>query len=362
MRWGGPVTTKFESIQFLRFVAAALVVVTHATLFAQERLSPEFPVWHFGVMGVDIFFVISGFVMMVSVQRLLPRDNPAREFALRRIIRIVPMYWLATTLKILTLLLVPALVLHAGLNARTVGLSFLFIPHTNPQGSITPIHAVGWTLVFEMFFYAVFTLALLLRARLLLFCGAVLSSLAVLGAFADSSWPAVSFYASPIVLYFLAGMVIGSHVVEPDRRRLAIGLGYVVALFGAIELYATLDGQGTDLWNSGFRHLVAIGLVLVLVSSRVSTRTWPRWSTFLGDSSYSLYLFHPFIAPLAPAGLAVLGFGDLGGAGIALSIVLSVSSAVVGAALIYLLVEKPTTRWLQSRLLGRRPDVAPLSR
>src|ERR1700730_16626449 len=90
---------KLLSIQALRIVAAGLVVVTHSTFYAFERLDRNFFVWQRGTRGVDIFFVISGFVMIYSSQKLLALPGGWKTFAERRIVRIVPLYWLILRLK-----------------------------------------------------------------------------------------------------------------------------------------------------------------------------------------------------------------------------------------------------------------------
>src|SRR4051794_40777008 len=136
----------YTGVQALRFVAALLVVMTHATLYTSERLDDSLPVWHFGEVGVDIFFVISGFVMMVSTQRLVGRRDGWKYFWMRRTIRIVPLYWIATTIKLLALVVAPAAILHATLDPRDVVLSYLFLPSYNVDGLVQPLLGVGWTL------------------------------------------------------------------------------------------------------------------------------------------------------------------------------------------------------------------------
>src|SRR5262249_8314784 len=103
----------YEGIQSLRFFAAFLVVLTHSTFYASERLTQGIGFWPDGATGVNIFFVISGFVMVVSTAKLKSVADSWKIFVKRRIIRIVPMYWLATTLKLLAMILVPSVVLHS---------------------------------------------------------------------------------------------------------------------------------------------------------------------------------------------------------------------------------------------------------
>ena len=89
----------FLTIQALRAVAALLVVLLHALETWGERVDPAAPGvnWENGASGVDIFFIISGFVMVISSQRLVDRPGAWRTFLQHRVIRIVPLYWLLTT-------------------------------------------------------------------------------------------------------------------------------------------------------------------------------------------------------------------------------------------------------------------------
>jgi len=207
---------KYSGVQGLRFVAALLVVVTHATLYTSERLNSALHVWTFGGIGVHIFFVISGFVMVISSGALTGRPNGWKYFAMRRVIRIVPIYWIATTVKLLTLIAVPSVVLHTKLDVTRTFLSYLFLPSRNIDGKVEPLLGVGWTLTFEVAFYAVFAVGLLLRINPLKFCGVVLSVAAVGNMFRGGSWPAAAVYFDPLVLYFLAGMIIADYVINND--------------------------------------------------------------------------------------------------------------------------------------------------
>ena len=145
----------YEGIQALRFVAALLVVVTHTTFYAHERLDNSFSVWGHGTVGVDIFFVVSGFVMMYSSQKFVGSRIGWQGFGMRRLIRILPMYWIATTVKLAALVLVPAAVLHAALDPQKVVMSYFLLPTRNVDGRVEPLLGVGWTLLFEMFLVAI---------------------------------------------------------------------------------------------------------------------------------------------------------------------------------------------------------------
>lgn len=336
---------KYTGVQALRFVAALLVVLTHATLYTSERLDSSVPVWHFGEVGVDVFFVISGFVMMVSTRSLIGDRNGWKSFSMRRIIRIVPMYWIATTIKLAVLVAVPAAVLHATLNPATVLLSYGFLPSRNVDGLVQPLLGVGWTLTFEMFFYFVFALALFLRANRLYLAGIVLTACAVGWLFRGTEWPPAAVYLDPIVLNFLVGMIIGRWALDRSARNCALGLGYVLVLWAV--LYAVQPEDGAGFAYHGFvRSLLVTALVLAVVAlDPIITGRIPSPVIFMGDASYSLYLFHPLVAPIVPATMAAVGLTS-----VPVSLALSVTAAVVAAAFVYRVVERPLTAWLRRRM------------
>ena len=123
---------------------------------------PDFPM---GAAGVDLFFVISGFVMVVASADLFGQRGAPPYFFLRRLARIVPLYWLLTGIFVF--------ILFAGrhhssswLSASEVVTSLLFIPHSLPNGAVAPVYGLGWTLNYEMMFYVVFSAVLFLRPRI----------------------------------------------------------------------------------------------------------------------------------------------------------------------------------------------------
>lgn len=328
-----PTSGVFEGLQAMRFVAALLVLITHSTFYVSNRLVPSFPTWEAGTVGVDIFFVISGFVMMITATPFQSAPRGWRYFGMRRIVRIVPMYWIATTVKIGTLLLLPGVALHSALEPQHVIFSYLFLPSVNEVGAVEPVLGVGWTLTFEMFFYAVFAVALLLRISPFLFAGSVMVSLSIWGAFlpADTSSP-WTVYLDRVTLYFVVGMAIAKLVGRGRQRWLPfIGAGCLtiascLAITGAMDWYR----------SSPFRFSVVTGLVVLVVWLEPWLRgRVPSFLLFLGDASYSMYLFHPLVAPVVPLMLAKLGL-PLPWVSVIGSIVLAVSVT----CLIYQYIEK----------------------
>lgn len=340
----------------MRFVAAVLVVVTHSTLYAHDRLSPDIEVWRFGEIGVPLFFGISGLVMIVSTANRTSRPGFWRDFATRRIIRIAPTYWLATTVKLLTLIAVPGVVVHSVLDWSNVFWSYLFLPSRRPDGAIEPLLGVGWTLIFEMGFYALFTLALALRVRPLPWVGSVLAILAIGSTQTGPDSPVFAYYFHPVVLYFLAGMVLGSFVVDGNLRALLRRIAITIALAALVAALAAKEGE----WFVPVLFFEFVLVLAVLALVVLTDRWWghkvPRPLLALGDSSYTMYLFHPLIAPIVPIVLSRLGIISA-----PVSVVTSVVLVVASTWVLYLMGEKPMTERLMA-VYRRRQDGSEVKR
>ncbi len=340
-------TKNYASVQVLRGLAALLVVVFHAGLMADERFGEagHHLLLRAGAAGVDIFFPISGFVMVVSTVGLVARCDAWWVFAERRIIRIVPLYWLATTLKLALIVAVPSLALHTKVAPWHLVASYLFIFAANPEGEVTPVLPIGWTLNFEMFFYAVFAAALLLRAPLVRAVAMTMLVVAAAGLFRADAWSAPLDVLNPLVLEFVAGMLLARMALAGHRvgRIAAVGLG-VAALAGLVATdalpAAEVEHARLLLWGVPGAALL---LAAISLEPWVAAGSW-RLPRLLGDASYSLYLSHTFVVPAFGVLIARVGFGGALGAGIAFVSAIAFSVAV-GIA-IYLFVERPITRGL----------------
>jgi exopolysaccharide production protein ExoZ len=302
--------SRLLSVQALRAVAALLVVWVHAIdaaeMYSAPRQSRFFHWENYGACGVDIFFAISGFIVSQVAVRLADR-NPgtpsasAREFLTRRITRIFPLYWILTAVVIAidelgkhpiqwhsfhwipTLLLFPSL--HALGNA--------------------PALSLGWSLMFEMYFYLILTIFMiwtpssLVRNTTVFLCGMV-----ILGTLVNIHRPFIVIWMNPIVLEFVFGCLIGlmfSHSIMTSKIK---KIGVSVAVIGAILLAATIFtgyGQASeqDWILAGYYswlRVVVWGVPAALLVGGVifwnpKMRSAPaRLLVFLGDASYSIYL------------------------------------------------------------------------
>ena len=341
----------------LRAVAALMVVLHHESITLSDRL--HLPVagydWIYGASGVDIFFVISGFVMTISSEPLIRSPHAARTFLARRLERVVPMYWLLTTLKIVLVLAHPTASLNGLGSWWHVVASYLFLPAFPPNvasGPLEPVLIVGWTLNFEMMFYALFALALATRVSIVKFMAPVLCFFVVVCVLMPTKpWPVV-WYQSPLALEFLAGILLAKSVSWV--RRIPVWLALPAAITAAIALLNV--NAVVDVWRFLKWGLPAV--VIVAAAVRLEPLLGPkapRWFLELGDASYSVYLVHGFVLPLFAEILSHTRT-DWPGVLFVSLLAMLVATGLAGDA-VYRLVELPMTRWFK----GRRRTAVPVN-
>jgi len=343
----------FYGIQALRAVAALLVVLEHSIYLWLARVAhtPEAKFWMNGVTGVDIFFVISGFVMTLSLPGLTRHRHPVRVFLRRRVSRIVPLYWLATTSKILLVLAVPALALHQTLTFPNIVGSYLFVPVLNGENVLVPVIVVGWTLNFEMFFYLIFSLTMLFRRNMMTVLVPALSGIATLGIFANPSWLPIFTLASPLLFEFLFG--VGVAQLSMARRLPSRVASLCLVVIGFLIILACFPQVATDLQLGKFRFLLwglpASAVVLGMVGLERTVHDFiPRWLLSLGNASYAIYLVQTFVLPLV--GVIVIKLHLFGMPALAVCIVGGLLFSSLSGELAHRYVEVP----ILARLKGKQ--------
>ncbi|WP_262331766.1 acyltransferase family protein [Bosea sp. BH3] len=343
-----------HSIQVLRALAAFMVAIHHvqpdaavvAQRFGLSFTRNDLLPW---MAGVDIFFVVSGFIMVHASQELFGREGASVAFLKRRLARIVPLYWAMTTLFLLVALFIPAVLNSGAPSLAQILASYLFWPVLSTQGLAQPVYSLGWTLNYEMLFYVLFAAGLALPARWTLpAITAVLVLMVAAGTLAGPLPLPFGFWSEPIVLEFAAGM--GIAVLRRKGLRLHGALRVAVAVAGVGVLLAAAHLPGADgpwssvLWRGG----AAVLLMLAAACGRegiVAPRP-VRALAVVGDASYALYLVHPFVI----RGMREVAL-RIGLASPALYIVLALAGAVLAALLVYRFFEKPATR-LVRRWIG----------
>lgn len=282
---------RLDSVQILRFIAATSVVLLHLSAPLNQKFDSPLLDFPNGRAGVDIFFVISGFIIAYTAAGT--RD--AVEFMKRRIFRVVPIYWLLTLGVFSIALIAPALLKNTDANPILLLKSLFFVPYEKPNGLIQPVLFLGWTLNYEMFFYATFAIALSLTTRFRTALTVFFALLVAAGQLLSSNHVFVRFYTDPIILEFVLGLWI--HALWTQRRDLLPKL-WPLAPIGA----ALIILQPTDplLAHRFFVYgLPAALLMLGMVGLAIPKNPVTNLMLLLGNASYSMYLSHVYVITLA---------------------------------------------------------------
>lgn len=334
---------RVRSIQYLRAIAALWVVAYHASKRVQTSLPESInDFFHLGHGGVDLFFVISGFIMW-SIGCQAPRAPG--QFLLRRAIRVVPPYWIATLswVVVMTVLGIGWIVI----TPAHVVQSLLFVPHWSPTfpDKFWPVLVPGWTLIFEMYFYVLFALVLLVvsKWRLAALTG-VLLALVCVGLVVSPETAPMQAYTSPLLLEFLSGCLIA----EAWRRGIfnfQAGVCMVIAGLLVLAFLAPMAITDQTSWSRPLTFGLAGALI---VWGGVSLEDYlPDLPLLerLGDASYAIYLFHLFV--VLPMGILWFAFPAVHGV---VSALLFVVVAMVLASVMGLWLFKWVERPMQKRL------------
>lgn len=324
---------KLHGLQYLRALAALAVVVFHAA----GRAGRSFPV---GESGVDIFFVLSGFLMVAITD---PATRPL-PFLADRARRIVPMYWLATTTILLGSLagLFPGIVLTQGY----VAASYLFVPSISPSNlEIWPLLVPGWTLNFEMMFYVAFAAAMAARSqvRQMVALTVGFAGLAAVGLAVEPANTALRFYADPLVLEFAAGGWLGIAWKRSARWERWPGLSATLAGAAGFVAAGLFEPPVERALLYGIPAVALVAGVLGLERRRPIGRWRP--ALLLGDASYSIYLWHTLAMPVVSRALPDWPAGTAP----AWTILLFSLAGVLGGVAGHLLLERPVLRYFRER-------------
>jgi exopolysaccharide production protein ExoZ len=321
------------SVQYLRAIAAIAVVVSHCwpgALVAQA--------------GVDLFFVISGFIMWT----LTTKPVGALEYWWHRLARVAPLYWIATVL----------MALHQRAPLLSVVKSVLFWPYFGDVGHIWPVMVVGWTINYEIAFYALIGVVLLLPRRPgLLTIAATLCLLSLLHPLVSAYDAPLLTYTNPIILEFLAGIGLAEL-----RLRDRLPSPQVAILLFGLALLGYWWPTVTSL-PEGWHRLLVWGLpsLMIATGALACEAGGPAIRVpglkVLGDASYSIYLSHPFIIESVIRALSHYPMP--------VRVITSTLVATAFGVCIHFILERPLTRKLHQiasivqRISARRASLQP---
>ncbi len=318
-----PAYIKLDFLQLFRAFAALAVAAAH---IAKEVMAiPAFaanPVLYqilSGTFGVDVFFVISGFIMIYTTRNVAGGKDDALSFLSRRIFRIVPTYWFYTSLFLAIVLLQPEVLNRSAVGLAQIIGSYFFIPMPRPSdGVIAPILVLGWTLNYEMYFYAIFAVFLIFPRRWLLsYLSVFLISTVILGLFIDRNFLMFWYWSRSNVLEFLFGALLAHLFLKGVQISILSSL--ILLLIAILIWQFSYTILGHDIEDPAYRGILW-GVPAVLMVGAFSLNPFLReWVSSgiiskpllaIGDSSYSLYLSHMFVVRALTLMLPISLFGN----------------------------------------------------
>jgi len=334
-----PSSKSIETIQALRAIAATLVIFQHILIVS------------LGSFGVDIFFVISGFVIaFVSV------SEPPGAFVLKRLFRIVPLYWLGTFAVFAVAAVAPSVVNSTTTDVTELLKSLFFIPYVKGNGLTHPVLFLGWTLNYEMMFYAVFAFALTFGSRVApVVATIVILSLIVIGLSFSIDAEPFRFWTRPLSLEFLFGVWI--FVAWHKGIRLPVSPAFALAAAAALlVLMGWEEAKQSFDWIEPLSFGIPAAAVIALALCCEGKIKMPVALLAVGDASYSLYLFHPYLVYPAQK---IIGHFTPNPTAIVLAIPFMVAASIGFALVSYRIIERPSNLWLRATLMA--PKARPVA-
>jgi exopolysaccharide production protein ExoZ len=288
---------KLFHLQALRGLAASLVVLSHSI---QGKYADKF--WISGYFGVATFFILSGFIIYRTSHDSFGSVRGCYRFIAKRLIRIFPIYWVATIVFI-------AFSPHrAAYSATDIIDSLLLVPHYMAlTDGMNPLLGQGWTLHYEVVFYAIFAFGLLFTKRLgMAVIILSLVGLVICGAFIRPDYDShgaltlAQYWSRPIILLFVVGIGLGV-LAERTAGEIFVPFPFLLMLgiLGVWFAYSIVSPESEGEHMIFPSLLVIWGLcflcVFVGVFGRSEAGRFETIAEAFGDASYSVYLFHPFI-------------------------------------------------------------------
>lgn len=334
-----------ENLQVLRAVSAIAVVLFHLTIYTlPDVLGAPGLLWRgfkMGYSGVEIFFVISGFVMVFIHRKDFGSPGRSFKFLKSRFVRIFPVFWLALVLTVVG---------RVALGQDIPSLEDLLKAAILIPDFSDPVISVAWSLSFELIFYIIFC-SIILNFRLGIVLVACWFLAVVVNFYLLDGHLTKSVIFSPYNLLFIFG--IGAALIF-DRIDFRSGSALILVGAAAFIFVGQSESYGLIRYNEGWRTIffgaaafaIVSGVAAIDLSNRV---TPPRWMIALGDASYVIYLFH---IPVMTVVAKVLGAVGLGGSTLPLPLAGGFIFAVaIGVSyVVHLIVEKPLLAWLKKRL------------
>lgn len=337
------------SLQALRALAALLVVfshIRHKHMQFSEAPAQFMTAYDFGPYGVDIFFVISGFIIAYIRPPGFHSFSDITRFVTRRFVRVFPLYWLVSLIALAAWLYNPQIVNSSAPHLTRIWESFVLWP-TNGRY----LYQTGWTLSYEMYFYLLFALTMLAGPLQRIVLPTFLALSICLGIALSPAKDTPIFYlvTAHYLIEFLAGYLFC--IIFRNSFHAYPRAGFVFLVSGTTLILAKSVFGGAVLEGIYYWGLPAILIVLGGLMLEKAVR-WPGYLTKMGDASYALYLTHSLVL----AAMALVWYRLLP-ASLASNIMFMLAAApatLITAHLCHLIYERPVTHFLNKRLGAKK--------
>lgn len=364
--------SKINALQFLRTIAVSLVVLVHSFAFGLPIFSLKtddlniynFDLW--GVIGVDLFFAISGFIMIVIIPSY-ETPGGSFNFLVKRLLRILPLYYLITLFEFI----IQVIVHHEKMDVTQMFKSILLLPFFDNTEFSLPYLGVGWSLSFELYFYIIISLCLIFNKNTYKLTSLSLIVLGICGIFFNPSNAFLKFLISPMLFEFALGIGCGiiykkfssKNVISVRSKTMAMfafisGLSLIsFTIFFKPEYNNMFLGEAKVITNNNSAALLrviylgipsAIFLLGCVLLERFFSLTIPAILILFGDASFSCYLIHSHILLYVARVIHKASLGPF------LFLILVVPICLIISVLFYKFVERPLTNLINSALRHKK--------
>lgn len=342
-------------LQYLRGIAALMVVFIHAKVAVNHfvpstrLILPDQGFVQFGKYGVDIFFVISGMVMYITIGKCMRSDRGIGDFIIKRLIRVAPAFWMSLLLYAIALM-VTGKIPDDAFRKFVTSAMFLFYPSESWKAET--IYAISWTLNFEVYFYMSLALMCCIFGKYgrvatgVLFCTYT---------FLFYNWGSLNFiqrlFFSPIHLEFIFGMICGYVYQKKILQNIKLSvLCFAVGLFLIV---------GTNVWGVGDERIIYVGVpsllcVLGAINISFNEKSFVHKALMkLGDASYSIYLIHTISFIVLSTFLRCIGYKITNYTGTIILYAAMIIFALITSMIFSYYLEKPVIRLLTNVVFKR---------
>jgi peptidoglycan/LPS O-acetylase OafA/YrhL len=357
---------KLPGVHAMRGYAALLVVFCHAADATNRYTNTNSLKWlvEGGFLGVCFFFVLSGFIMSYIHGSDDKNFSSGKIFALKRLTRVVPIYWITTLLIFMALQFKSEFGAESHHSFKGLIHSLFFVPMFDG-----PILRVGWTLVHEMLFYLLFAIAFYVikipKVIFLLWMICILyfglnqhSSIEAISA-ESSQWSLLlSIVLSPLNLLFLMGLTTTSPLAKSlcERIKDARYLRAILFIFAVLmalvwyleKSYSMFSGSPISWIRPVVYGILSMGILIVATDQRVGQSFSNYMHKLFGDASYSIYLIHYYA--ITAASIFISKFGMMSFIPPVLQLLILIIVGISAGVVFHYLVEKPLTRWLSQKM------------